>query len=157
MHPLPTTYQSIVLLVRGITLSITLTNNDESFVFYFKEISSTSASEFSVVFASFDEKVEILLNIYLDPFVTGLHWQSKMQTEIGNASIILKGSVYIQHLKVREELKYFKSPIETVRMWYDGQFVILWSCVGSSTKQHDEGVIIARTTNNTLNASDIIL
>lgn len=143
---------SVEEVIRGIPLS----TNDESFVFNFKEINSTSASEFAVVFASFEEEVEISLNIYFDTFVPGLQWHSKLQTQNGNESIILKGSAYVQHRKGPEELKCFKRPIETVRIWYDGQFVIIWSCVGISTKQHDEGVIIARTKNNQQNPSDIM-
>lgn len=58
-----------------------------------------------------------------------------------NGKVTMNTTVFTKEEATRTELKCLASATETVKYWYDGDFVILWSCV-NSIQDHEEAVLV---------------
>lgn len=59
-----------------------------------------------------------------------------------HGEVPINTTVYTEEEMIRSELKCLASANETLKLWFDGDFVILWSCVNNSIRSHEEAVLV---------------
>lgn len=98
-------------------------------MFTFPEKNSTHFPELNLSIKKFDSQEKYNLSIfhnYLDPKV-----ELESVIEYCNGSVCLHPTVYAKGRTDRVELKCFSSTVQKreAKIWLDGEFVIIWSCV----------------------------
>lgn len=103
------------------------------------------------------ESVVLKFTLAGDQITSKLEWipeTSLILRSIGNVttqspSILLKGTIYEQINDPKTGVSYtpskcHKSIYEDIRMWCQGEFVLIWSCDNNTaTEEHDEALILS--------------
>lgn len=59
-----------------------------------------------------------------------------------DGQVLVNTTVYTDEVPIRSELKCLSSTNNALKIWLDGDFVILWSCVNHTESEHDEAAVI---------------
>lgn len=114
----------------------------------FKDINARTAPEFGVVLETsnimdevggFDNALIAIKLIYQ----RRQYSLSDVTVDALNQTLILKSSVFDDPAAEETVAKWCHQTIsENVRLWYDGCFVIIWSCINTPDHHHDEALLL---------------
>lgn len=139
-HQLSTDQLEPLNLIRAIPFE----SFDYTNMFRFPEKNSTHFPELNLSIKKFDSQDKYNLSIFHNYLEQKVELESVI--EYCNDFVGLKPTVYAKERKSRVELKCFSSTEKQIlaKIWLDGEFVIIWSCVYGYWA--DQGVLLL--TNN---------
>lgn len=69
-----------------------------------------------------------------------------VECELGDilldGQVLVNTTVYTDEVPIRSELQCLSTTNDAFKIWLDGDFVILWSCVNYTESEHDEAAVI---------------
>lgn len=137
-HILPEMPNSLepMIILRAMPFSLASSN-----IFKFPEINSTHAPELDVKFLRDYRLLKNFLYIthrYMQPPVSV---DSELKDTNIDCKVPMNTTVYTEEENITE-LKCLASANESVKFWFDGDFVIIWSCLSYLKKGHEEAVLV---------------
>lgn len=133
---LPTVFDPMIIL-RAMPYSRTFSS-----LFSFPEINSTHAPEIEIRLTTSDLLLKTFLYIihrYVEPAIAV---QCELDDNLQNGQVLVNPTVYTNEVPIRSELKCLSRAKKALKIWIDGDYVILWSCVNYTETEHDEAVVI---------------
>lgn len=144
-HRLPSSMESLNV-IRSIPFSPG--TQKHQYVFSFPEINSTHTEEVKVFFEKYSYQKEHIL------WITHNYIQPKVEVEsvifqLANQSeMILNSVVHRQEEKGRVELDCLPPFMETVKMWMEEYFLIIWTCAPDAKSGYHEEAVLLMTKNH---------
>lgn len=141
-HRLNTTMEYLPI-IRSIPFSPG--TQEHQYVFSFPEINSTHTNAIQVLIDKYKYQEEFFIwftHYYMQPKV---EVQSIVFQEANQSEMTLSSVVHTQNEKVRVKLDCLPPFLETVKMWMDEYFLIIWACVPvAKSGDHEEAVLLMK-------------